>query len=359
MNSPSETERSAAIAAAHDAANVAGADGYVDPFTGLFVMTSGYLLRRGECCNSPCRHCPYKTESPASRSQVSRIASLLPSATEVLFYLGLGDKVAGVTYECNEPAEAADRPHLTNTILPPDAAPAEIDRLIGEAMAAGEALYTLDRELLTSTDPDLIVTQDLCQVCALPAGDVAAAVADLGCTNNVFNYDPTTLDEVLDEMTRLGEAAGAPATGLARVDELRDRLAEARDRTMASPSASRPKVLLLEWTDPPFTPGHWIPDQIAAAGGDPLLAHPGGRSSATTWHEVAASEADVLIVAPCGFGEAAAEAQLQTVIARPELADLPAVRSGRCHAIDADAYIVRPGPRLIDGIAVLADLINA
>jgi len=365
MNSPSELERSATIAAAHDEANAAGADGYIDPFTGLFVMTSDYLLRRGECCNSPCRHCPYKTGgasaagAPAdSTVGASRIASLLPSATEVLFYLGLGDKVAGVTYECNEPAEAANRPHLTNTILPLDATPGEIDRLIGAAMAAGDPLYTLDRDLLARTDPDLIVTQDLCQVCALPSGDVAAAVADLGCTDNVFSYDPTTLDEVLDEMERLGQAAGAPATGLARVDELRGRLADARHDAASSAADARPKVLLLEWTDPPFTPGHWIPDQIAAAGGEPLLAHPGGRSSATTWEAVAESNADVLIVAPCGFDEAAAEAQLATVVARPELADLPAVRSGRCHAIDADAYIVRPGPRLIDGISVLAELIQ-
>lgn len=357
MNSPSEVERSATIAAAHDAANVAGADGYIDPFTGLFVMTSGYLLRRGECCNSPCRHCPYNGDTTATDIGITRIASLLPSATEVLFYLGVGSKVVGVTYECNEPAEAAALPHLTDTILPLDAAPAEIDRLISAAMAAGEPLYTLDRELLAATDPELIVTQDLCQVCALPSGDVAAAVADLGCTDNVFSYDPTTLDGVLDEMERLGHAASAPPAGLERIDELRSRLAAARTEAAAA-TTDRPKVLLLEWIDPPFTPGHWIPDQISAAGGEPLLAHPGGRSTATTWDAVAESEADVLIVAPCGFDAAAAEAQLQTVVARPELADLPAIRSGRCHAIDADAYIVRPGPRLIDGIGVLADLIS-
>jgi len=343
------------ITAAHDAANESGADGYIDPFTGLFVMTAGYLLRRGECCNSPCRHCPYKT---AASPAVDRIASLLPSATEVLFYLGVGDKVVGVTYECNEPVEAAALPHLTATILPVDAAPAEIDRLIGAAMASGEPLYTLDRELLAATDPELIVTQDLCQVCALPSGDVAAAVADLGCTDNVFSYDPTTLDGVLDEMERLGQVAGAPAEGLARIEELRNRLAQSREKTAATGDADRPRVLLLEWTDPPFTPGHWIPDQIAAAGGLPLLAHPGGRSTASDWATIAASEADVLIVAPCGFDEAAADAQLQTVVARPELADLAAVRSGRCYAIDADAYIVRPGPRLIDGIDVLAELIS-
>lgn len=279
-----------------------------------------------------------------------RIVSLLPSATEVLWFLGLGDRVVGVTYECNEPAVAAELPHVTDTIIPPGATPAEIDVIISEAMAAKRELYTLDRSLLASLDPDLIVSQDLCRVCALPAGDVNDAVASLGCRAEVFSYDPMTLDDVLDQMEALGRLAGAPADGLARIYGLRARLVERRSAAVSH----RPKVLLLEWPDPPYTPGHWIPDQIVAAGGDPVLAHPGGRSSATSWDDVAASEADVLIVAPCGFDQEAAEAQLAEVVVRSELADLPAIRNGRCFAIDADAYVVRPGPRLIDGIDVLA-----
>ncbi len=163
-----------------------------------------------------------------------------------------------------------------------------------------------------------------------------------------------TLDGVLDEMEALAELAGAPAEGRARIDALRHRLDDQR----AAPVDHRPGVLLLEWPDPPFTPGHWIPDQIEAAGGRPLLAEPGGRSSATTWDEVAASGAEVLIVAPCGFDEAQAEAQLAEVVARPELADLPAIRNGRTHAIDADSFIVRPGPRLIDGVDELRRLLH-
>lgn len=275
-----------------------------------------------------------------------RIVSLLPSATEILFYLGLGDRVVGVTYECNEPPIAADLPHVTDTIIPAGASPAEIDVIINDAVAEQRELYTLDRDLLASLDPDLIVTQDLCRVCALPAGQVDRAVASLGCEAEIFSYDPMTLDAVLDQMEALGRAAGAADVGLDRVEELRRRVAEQRSTSLRQ----RPNVLLLEWPDPPYTPGHWIPDQIEAAGGVPLLAHPGGRSSATTWAEIAASEADVLIVAPCGFDQTAAEAQLTEVVARPELADLPAVRNGACWAIDADAYIVRPGPRLVDGI---------
>jgi len=283
-----------------------------------------------------------------------RIVSLLPSATEALWFLGLGDRVVGVTYECNEPAVAADLPHVTDTIIPSGATPAEIDAIIGRAMADKRELYTLDRELLASLDPDLIVSQDLCRVCALPAGSVTEAVASLGCEAEVFSYDPMTLDDVLDQLEALGRVAGAPDAGLARIDTLRDRLAGQR----VERPGRRPKVLLLEWPDPPYTPGHWIPDQIEAAGGEPVLAHPGGRSSATTWEAVASSGAEVLIVAPCGFDLDAATAQLAEVVARPELAELPAVVSGNAWAIDADAFIVRPGPRLIEGVDELRLLIG-
>ncbi len=285
-----------------------------------------------------------------------RIVSLLPSATEVLWFLGHGQRVVGVTFECDEPHEAASLPHVTDTIVPPGATPAEIDRLIRQAMDDGRELYRLDRDLLSSLDPDLIVSQDLCRVCALPSGDVDAAVRELGCDARVFSYDPLTLDGVFDEIEALDRIVDPAATGpnpavealRARVDAVQARVAD----------RERPAVLLLEWTDPPFTPGHWIPDQIARAGGEPLLAHPGGRSSSSSWDEVAESRAEVLLVAPCGFDAAGAEAQLADVLARPEVASLPAVRTGRTHAIDADGLIVRPGPRLVDGVEALADLFH-
>ncbi len=289
----------------------------------------------------------------SSTTQSQRIVSLLPSATEVLWYLGLGDSVVGVTFECNEPAVAAALPHVTDTIIPAGATPAEIDTIIKAAMGAGQELYTLDRELLASLDPGLIVSQDLCRVCALPSGDVTEAVASLGCEADVFSYDPMTLDGVIDQMEALGRMANAPTDAFERLDALRGRLAAQR----ASAPPERPKVLLLEWPDPPFTPGHWIPDQIDAAGAEALLAHPGGRSSEASWDDVANCEADVLIVAPCGFDQEAAEAQLADVVARPELAGLPAIKNGRAYSIDADAYIVRPGPRLIDGVDALRTLI--
>ena len=271
-----------------------------------------------------------------------RIVSLLPSATEALLVSGpRRSRVVGVTYECGEPAEASTRPRVTDTIVPVGATPGEIDAVISAAVAEGRELYTLDRELLRRLDPDLIVTQDLCRVCALPAGDVDAAIAELGCTDNVFRYDPMTLDAVIDEIGRLAIEAGAEAAARERVEGLRRRLAATRRANSGGP---RPKVLLLEWVDPPYTAGHWIPDQIEAAGGEPVLAHPGGRSSATEWDRIAASDADVVIVAPCGFDAAAAEEHRLLALERPEVAGLPAARTGRVHAIDGDAHVVRPGP---------------
>ncbi len=280
-----------------------------------------------------------------------RIVSLLPSATEVLFALGLGDQVVGVTYECNVPAEAADRPHVTDTIIPIGATPAEIDQIIKSAVAEGKQLYQLHDDLLRSLEPDLIVTQDLCRVCALPAGQVDQAMQQIGCDAEVFSYDPMTLDQVIDQISQLAQVAGADP---ALATDLKQRLASQR----AWQPDKRPSVLLLEWVDPPFTPGHWIPDQIEAAGGRPLLGHPGARSEGRLWGDIAACGADVLLVAPCGFDGAAAQEQLQLVIARPELANLPAVRDGRVYALDGDSYVVRPGPRLLDGIDVMKELIH-
>ncbi len=290
----------------------------------------------------------------------NRIVSLLPSATEVLWFLGFGDRVVGVTFECDQPPVASQLPHVTDTIVPPDLSPAEIDRVIRDAMENGEELYRLDRELLQSLNPDLIVSQDLCRVCALPAGDVDAAVRELGCDAEVFSYDPMTLDQVFDEMAALGRMiAGASDESdqpePSAIAALRERVAAVEARVA---DRDRPKVLLLEWPDPPFTPGHWIPDQIERAGGDARLAHPGGRSTATTWDAVADSGAEVLLVAPCGFDAEAAQGHLEQVLARPEVASLPAVRAGKAYAVDADGLIVRPGPRLVDGVEALAELFH-
>lgn len=299
-----------------------------------------------------------------------RIISLLPSATEVLWFLGHGERVVGVTFECHYPPEAAGLPQITDTIVPQGSTPAEIDRILNEAVSNGTELYRLDRELLTTLKPDLIVSQDLCRVCALPSGDVNDALEDLGCESAVFSYDPMTLDAVFEEMSKLHHViANEGSTGQstdgndsargiqepAQIAGLRERLEATRKRVE---NRDRPRVLLLEWPDPPFGPGHWIPDQIVAAGGEPLLAAPGGRSSELGWEAVAESNPDVLIVAPCGFDAQAAEDQLGEVLKRPEIASSPAARNGRAYSVDGDAYIVRPGPRLVEGVEVLASLFH-
>ncbi len=289
-----------------------------------------------------------------------RIVSLLPSATEILWFLGYGDRVVGVTFECDEPDGARSVPSVTDTIVPPGLTPGEIDAFVRAAMNDGRELYQLDADLLRSLDPDLLVSQDLCRVCAMPSGDVADAVRQLGCSAEVFSYDPMTLGEVMTEMGRLDRvvAGGRDTLGAeepAALGGLRHRLAEVSDRVA---DRDQPTVLLLEWPDPPFTPGHWIPDQIVAAGGVPVLANAGGRSTATSWEAVADCQAEVLVIAPCGFDREAAQGHLAEVVARPEVAALPAVQTGRVHAIDADGLIVRPGPRLVDGVEALADLFH-
>lgn len=343
--------------AAHDAAVARGEAGYLDPDSGLFVMTSAYLLEKGPCCSSGCRHCPYRTSASEAEPTLSpeRIVSLLPAMTDILWFLGIGDRVVGVTYECQVPDGDALPPKVTDTIIPIGASPAEIDEVIAKAVAEGGQLYELDRARLADLDPDLIITQDLCRVCALPAGDVTDAVATLGCSAEIFTYDPMTLDDVINGIAEIGALTGASIDAMERVSRLRERVAASRE---SAESRVRPRVLLLEWPDPAYGPGHWIPDQIHAAGGDPVLANPGGRSSAIAWEDVAASGAEVLVVAPCGLDDAQAAEQLEAVIARPELASLPAIVNGRVHALDGDRYIVRPGPSLIDGIVELARIIH-
>lgn len=296
-----------------------------------------------------------RPESKAPGSAHPRIVSLLPAATEILWFCGLGDHVVGVTYECAEPAIAAALPHVTDTIIPLGATPPEIDAIIRQAVEGGQELYVLHRELLQQLDPTLIISQDLCRVCALPGATLEEAVESLGCSAEVLQFNPMTLDDVLAGIEVIGASGGASELAAQKVEGLRARL-DSVESSHAETEA--PKVLLLEWTDPPFGPGHWIPDQITAAGGNPVLANPGGRSSALQWDEVASCEAEVLLVAPCGFDGEAAQQQLADVLARPELAKLPAIRNGRCHALDGDALIVRPGPRLVDGVELMASLFS-
>ena len=277
-----------------------------------------------------------------------RIASLLPAATEIVGALGLVDDLVAVTFECDRPEGVrATRPVVVDTALPAGLTPAEIDAVVRDRAARGLPQYTLDREALRDAAPDLVLTQDLCRVCALPEATVTEALDDLGLDAAVLTVDPHTLDEVLDAIAAVARAAGAPDAGHALVTDLRRRLAAVGDALAGRP---RPRVLALEWTDPPFLPGHWVPAMVRRAGGEPQAGVDGGRSVATTWDDARAHDPDVVLVAPCGFGLDDAVAQAAAV--GEQLPGVPRV------AVDSASYVVRAGPRLVDGIEAIAHALH-
>jgi iron complex transport system substrate-binding protein len=277
-----------------------------------------------------------------------RIVSLLPSATEIVYAIGLGDQLTGVTFECDEPAAArSDKTVVVGGRDTSGMSPAAIDAYVRSQLAAGEDLYTLHADALAGLAPDLILTQDLCRVCALPAGHVTEALDYLGCTAEVISLDPHRLDDVLATIRTVGKHAGALRQAEQLVAALRRRLAAVADRVAGR---RPPAVAVVEWTDPPFTAGHWVPDLVTAAGGRPVAARPGGRSEQTTWEQIAVAGPEVIVVAPCGFHLDAAAAQAE-LVAR-ELPGLPV------WAIDADGLVVRPGPRLVDGVEALAAILH-
>jgi iron complex transport system substrate-binding protein len=267
-----------------------------------------------------------------------RIASLLPAATEIVTFIGAADRLVAVTFECAE--EARQRcPVVVDTAIPAGLSPAEIDAWVRDRVARGLPMYELDREALAALGPDLILTQDLCRVCALPSGTVEDACRLIGTDAEVLSLDPHTLDDVLASIEAVGRAAGVPSAGL--VGDLRERLAAVERAVTGRP---RPRVLVLEWTDPPFLAGHWVPELVSRAGGIPVGGAPGGRSVTTSWDDL--PEADLVVVAPCGFGLGAAVEQSAAVGAR--LPGMPLI------GIDSARFVVQPGPSLVDGVEALA-----
>lgn len=279
-----------------------------------------------------------------------RIVSLLPSATEILFELGLGDEVVGVTFECDVPPEAHGRRIVSTSVLPEGLSPSEIDVAVKQRLAAGEDLYRLDRGALAELDPTMIVTQDLCAVCAVDVTEVDAALTYLGCRAEVVTLDPLTLDEVLESVLTVGRATGTEAAAATVVARCRSRLA-AVGTSVAGASAHA--TLVLEWTAPAFTSGHWVPDLVTAAGGWPVLARPGADSVSVAWPEVAGCGAEVVLVAPCGYHLDGAAELAATVVADGVLPS-----GAQVWALDADAFVVRPGPRLVDGVEAIAAILH-
>ncbi|MDX6263445.1 MAG: iron complex transport system substrate-binding protein [Kribbellaceae bacterium] len=273
-----------------------------------------------------------------------KIVSLLPSATEICFALGGGDDVRGVTFECDYPIQARGRRIVSTTNLPEGLTPLQIDTAVRERVAAGEDLYKLDRDALRDASPDLVITQDLCAVCAIDIDDVEEALSYLGCQADVVTTDPHDLDEVFESIELIGKAIGRPAGRF--VEDLRKRLAKVRIQGST-------RVMLLEWTDPPFAPGHWIPEMIEYAGGVSVLGTAGLRSVRTTWPAIEAARPEVIVSAPCGFDLDAASDLTQQLLDEGTLP--PAVP---VWAVDANGYFARPGPRLVDGVEALAGLLH-
>ncbi|NUS53136.1 MAG: cobalamin-binding protein [Nocardioidaceae bacterium] len=278
-----------------------------------------------------------------------RIVSLLPSTTEILFDLGAGDDVVGVTFECDHPAEARTRTVVSTSAMPEGLDPAGIDAFVAQATRNGEDLYHLDAGALAGLDADLVVTQDLCAVCAVDVSVVDDALAHLGCSAEVLTIDPHTLDEVLASVHALGKATGTDHRADALVASLRARLDDVVRRTAGRP---RPRTLVLEWTDPPFAPGHWVPEMVTAAGGEPVLATAGEKSVRVGWDDVAASHPEVVVCAPCGYGLDQSHALAEEAVAAGVLPDVPV------WAVDANASFARPGPRLVDGVEALAGILH-
>ena len=276
-----------------------------------------------------------------------RILSLLPSATEIVYALGLAEHLVGITEECDWPPQARRVQVVSRSALPAAAEPAEIDRLVSASVGGGQPIYRLDTDAIRDLRPDLVLSQDLCAVCAVPSGHVNQALDVLGCQAEVVSLDPSSLADVLDGVLQVGKAAGAEQRAHEVVAGLRERLARVQ---AAVAGLERPRVFALEWGDPPFNGGHWVPEMLQVAGAEAVLASPGAPSVRVTWEQIAAVAPQVVVFMPCGYDlQAAVEEASRMLLGRPELAGVEAIV-----AVDTSAYCSRPGPRLVDGVEILA-----
>jgi iron complex transport system substrate-binding protein len=285
-----------------------------------------------------------------------RIVSLLASATETVALLGLGDRLVAISHECDYPPELMDRPRASRTRFDTDQmASGDIDRAVREAMAAHGSVYAIDEQLLRQLQPDLILTQDLCEVCAVPLAGVHEVVEACGIGATVLALDAHTIEDILGSIIDVGTAAGVPERARAAVDDLRRRLLQVE---AAVNGAARPSVLGVEWFDPLFSPGHWVPEMIERAGGVNLLGTPGGRSIQTDWDAVGSLDPDVLVVMPCGYGLQQSMEEADRFADRLLAIAPRAIAAGRAWVVDGSSYFNRSGPRAIDGVEILAGLLH-
>jgi iron complex transport system substrate-binding protein len=279
-----------------------------------------------------------------------RILSLLPSATEIVYALGLEDDLVGVTHECDWPLAARAKRSVSFSTLPVAAGPAEVDRLVSTSIGGGEPIYRLDNEAVRELRPDLVLTQDLCAVCAVPSGHVNEALEVLGCRAEVLSMDPSSLGEVLDCLVQVGTATGTESVAAELVEVLQARLDAVAD-SVAGRGA--PRTFALEWSDPPFNGGHWVPEMIEFAGGEAVLASRGTPSVRVTWEQIVSASPEVVVFMPCGYDLEAAALEATPLLGRADLVGVKAF-----FAVDASSYFSRPGPRLVDGVEILASALH-
>lgn len=280
-----------------------------------------------------------------------KICSLLPSATEILFALGLGNEVAGVSHECDFPPEARSKSILIKSRITDTESAAAIDRQVREFLARGESLYSVDLEMLRAIEPDLIVTQDLCHVCAATPDDLGAALAQLKRPPQVLTLNPHSLADVCADIRAVGEATGRTTEAQRLVAEFEGGVAEVEQMIAG---LGRPRVLCLEWLDPPYVAGHWVPEMVERAGGIDVLGQAGKPSFRIDWDAVMVARPEVIVVMPCGYSLASAQEEFRNLALPLGWNDLPAVKEGRVFVVEASGYFSRPGPRLPAGLAVLA-----
>jgi len=283
-----------------------------------------------------------------------RIVSLLPSATEIVYALGLGDDLVGVTYECDYPPEATSKPVVVRSALPQGRplSSREIDDAVRERMDRKEAIYILEKELIQQLQPDVILTQDLCRVCAVPSGQVQEALQEIGVRDaKVLSLDPHTFDEVLDGIRAVGTVLGRAERADEIVGALRARVEAVRAKALRLPSI---RVLCQEWLDPPFAAGHWIPDMVEMVGGVNLLTEKEQPSRVVTWREIRDANPEVVVFMPCGYYLEEAEEEAAQLYHNAEFWETPAAREGTVFAVDATSFFSRPGPRIVDGLEILA-----
>lgn len=286
-----------------------------------------------------------------------RIVSMLPAATEIAAALGLVDSLVGVSHECDHPPEVAALPAVTHCEIHGGARPSgDIDRWVTDTLTGTGTLYTMDEPLLRRLRPDIILTQRLCDVCAVGYDSVAAFAATLPGAPLVVNLEPATLGDIFEDVRRVAAAAGVPGRAEEVVAALETRVEAVR--ALAATARRRPRLLLLEWLDPPFACGHWNPELVEIAGGVEPVGHKGRPSRRITWDDVRGAQAEVLLIACCGFDLERTQRDLPGLREREGWAEIPAVRDGRVYAVDGSRYFSRPGPRVVDSLEIVAEILH-